>query len=415
MSSPEPGPTDESADAIVVQRVRSAFELQPLPPRPDQTETMHWLAAQAKADLPPDPATSETKSIVPFVATMAVLAAVIVLLLSLRMDSKSAYAEVLDQMSKIETARFTITLQLPDKPEVTGRAVVRRPNLMRIDWKSGDLASVNLYKQDQLISFDQESPVTIHQLPSTGKFDIIKALRNVEEQFTRELPAARNKIPETRLLSIDSKALTGRLWIDTKSRLPVRIEMRHPPGKEPADQHAGVWIYSDFQWDPQLDASLFTIPADRKIVRDTLLSEPTEAELTAALAIRHAFSDAAYPADFFQGDCGLVVGRLAYDHDRSPQENRKRQRTRLAPIRATLALSEDELNDPQVLQRRIDYLCMKLDQWKSLVNRSGGWVGAGVLPGETEPLCWWKLKDQPIRVLYGDLTIREADQAPQPD
>lgn len=62
---------------------------------------------------------------------------------------------------------------------------------------------------------------------------------------------------------------------------------------------------------------------------------------------------------------------------------------------------------------RIDYLCMKLDQWESIISRDGGWVGEGVRPGEHQPLCWWRESgSNEVRVLYADLTIRSADEPP---
>jgi len=85
----------------------------------------------------------------------------------------------------------------------------------------------------------------------------------------------------------------------------------------------------------------------------------------------------------------------------------------LRPILSEIGITEADAQDAKRLGERIDYLCMKLDQWASLISRNGAWIGNGVRPGEDKPLCWWrKPKAERVRVLYADLTIRDADQPP---
>jgi hypothetical protein len=221
------------------------------------------------------------------------------------------------------------------------------------------------------------------------------------------VPDAENTLPDTDQFAFSDGPMTGNLWIDDTSGLPVRIEVQTP-----AELGGGECVYSDFVWNASVDASFFEVPAGRKIVRDTLLAEPTEAELTGALQIRHAFSDEPYDADFFQADIGLVIGRLAYDLDQSPGANHQRQLAALGHALPALGLTPAEAQDAKALQARIDYLCMKADQWDHHIKRSGGWVGAGVKPGEPKPLCWWTRPGGNLRVLFADLTIHDASEPP---
>jgi hypothetical protein len=85
----------------------------------------------------------------------------------------------------------------------------------------------------------------------------------------------------------------------------------------------------------------------------------------------------------------------------------------LGPFLLDIGLNEVEANDAKLLGERIDYLCMKVDQWAPRIGRDGAWVGAGVRPGEDKPLCWWRKRGvQGVRVLYGNLTIQDAAQPP---
>jgi hypothetical protein len=64
-------------------------------------------------------------------------------------------------------------------------------------------------------------------------------------------------------------------------------------------------------------------------VRDSLLAEPTEAELVAAFRIRPAFSEMPYDATMLADGVGLRLGQLAYDLSKSRAENSEIQQAKL--------------------------------------------------------------------------------------
>jgi len=137
----------------------------------------------------------------------------------------------------------------------------------------------------------------------------------------------------------------------------------------------------------------------------------TEAELVAAFTIRQSFSQEPYSADFFSDEVGLKLGQLAYDLSKGRAENSQIQSKKLCDRFAEIGISITESQDPAAVQQRIDYLCMKLDQWEHCITRTGGWVGTDIQPGEPKPLCLWR-RTAGIRVLGADLTIRESDHPP---
>jgi hypothetical protein len=200
----------------------------------------------------------------------------------------------------------------------------------------------------------------------------------------------------------------GKIWIEVETQLPKRMEMTPPSG-----MGSTPVVYRDFEWDAPLDDGLFAIPVGREVVRSSLLASPKELELIAAFTIRQAFSQEPYDAAFLDRATkpGLRLGRMAYDHNKSGLDNNQIQSEKLQGLWTVIGISQTEASDRSLLQKRIDFLCMKLDQWAYDINRTGGWLGMEVRPGEAKPLCWWKDGSQ-IRVLRGDLTIVDADQPP---
>lgn len=345
-----------------------------------------------------------------FMAPLAAVAASLTFVVSFWPASNSAFAQVVKQIANARTVTFSISMKQPDKPDLVGKASARRPHLLRIDWNVDGQTNVNItdYTRSELMSFSDSSAVTVHTIPDAGGFDIVRQLQKVDAKRTKSVPDAENDVANTDLFEFEEGGLTGRLWADKQTGLPVRVEM-----VVPTELGGGQTVFSDFEWDAVVADSLFEIPAKRKIVRNNLQAEATEDELIAGFRIRQAFSSEPYPEAFMSDGVGLVIGQLAYERNLSQVENHKRQLETLGPVLTSIGITQIEARDPKALQQRIDYLCMKINEWEHCVTKYGGWVGNGVRPGENKPLCWWKLPSQGIRVLYADLTIRDTEVAPK--
>jgi len=393
----------------IVTNIVEVFEVQTIPSRPSNEETSTWISETKEPDVSPLHPVSVKKSVVRFIAPLAAVAAGIACLVFYGAGGSNAFAQVIEQIVQRHTVKFSIAIEQPGKPRLRGEAIARRPQLLRIDWTVKGQSNVNVtnYQRGELISYRESSDVTVYSIPSAGGFDVVRQLEKVDAQQTKQIPDSENRIDDTDLFEFKEGAMTGRLWIDRQTRLPVRMETNTP-----AEIGGGRVIYSNFEWDVEIADAVFEIPAGRNVVRDNLLAEPTEEELIAALQIRQAFSSKSYPADFLHDQAGLTIGRLAYDHKLSRAENYQRQWKMLKPHLATIGLTDIAARDPAIMQKRIDYLCMKADQWDHTIEEFGGWVGEGIIPGEDKPLCWWKLPGKGIRVLYADLKIRDAQVAP---
>jgi outer membrane lipoprotein-sorting protein len=408
MNPHDPDRTDE-----LTARIVDVFEQMDTPRRPSDKETIEAISQNAEwhSALHRSP---HRRRFIKIMTPLAALAATIVIAISLwPLSQNVVFAQVLEQIRKADFVTFMITLKRPGFPDVSGNAYAKSPDLLRYDFKSNGHTMVNItnHTKGELISFDPattEATVWKHQ--GNSDVDIVRRLQQMKSDGAkRVVDADVGPDPNLDVFEINEDVVTGKVWVNKQTKLPVRIEMNAPPGSG-----LGGAVYSNFDWDPTIADSMFEIPAGFKIMRNNLLAEPTEEELVAALRIRQAFSDEPYSADFLTNHAGLAIGRLTYDQSLSREENHQRQLKVLGPILPLIGVTEADAQDAKTLGERIDYLCMKVDVWATLISRqNGAWVGEGVRPGEAKPLCWWRkpgAKD--VRVLYGNSTIRDADQPP---
>ena len=399
--------SDRTDDLIA--RIVDVFELAETPSRPSNEDTIKMIS-RYKAPFVP----VRRRRIWKIIAPLTALAASIVLALSFWPLSQNVlFAQVLEQIRKADVVTFAITLKRPGFPDVSGNAYAKSPDLLRYDFKTNGQVTVNIsnYAKGELISFDPAATEATVWKYSGGatNFDIVHRLRQMKSDHAKRVVDEEAEVdPNIDVFEISDGDAPGKIWVDKETKLPVKIEMHAPP-----ESGLGGVVYSNFDWSPTIADSMFEIPAGFGVSRNNLLAEPTEIELVAALRIRQAFSDEPYPADFLANHAGLAIGRLAYDQSLSREENHERRLKMLGPILREIGVNEVEAHDAKALGERIDYFCMKVDQWASQIGRNGAWVGTGVRPGEDKPLCWWRSSDaEKVRVLYGNMTIRDADQLP---
>lgn len=367
------------------------------------------LTLDGKPDLQIRPSTRNVSWSRPWMQ-VASLAACIFLVLGATMmftSTSSAFAQVVSNIRKVATAKFTIENIGPSN--LTAVASVKAPDRFRLDFQApGQPVNITNGSAGELIAFDSNSnQVSVNEIPkASSNFDILQLLQKPDVNAV--LSKDENTIAGTLLYDILNGQ--GKIWIDVETQLPKRMEMTPPSGIGTTPL-----VYRDFEWDVLLDDGLFAMPVGKEVVRSSLLASPKEEELIAAFAIRQAFSQEPYEAAFLDRSTtpkpGLRLGQLAYDHNKSRVDNNQIQSAKLQGLWTVIGISQTEASDPSLLQKRIDFLCMKLDQWTYDINRTGGWLGTGVRPGEAKPLCWWKDGGR-IRVLRGDLTIVDADQSP---
>lgn len=389
--------------------VATLFHEMPVPVRPSDIETAEWVVARVGNQEGTVSRRSNGKIAMRIVAPVLAVAAAMLIMVSL-LPVDDGFAQVVTQIKKATTATFAIDIKANGQPEISGKAFLRNPKMIRIDFSVREQTNTNItdYEAGKLYSFSDGSSATVHDVPTDSGLDLLRSLQH-DDVITNQLPDSENKIAGTTLYEFEYGGVaSGRIWVNKSSRLPHRIESRTAP------EVGGVrTVFSDFNWDPMLADEVFEIPADRKIVRNDLMAEPTEEELIAVLRIRDAFTSKPFAQNFLDDNPSLTIGRLAYDLSKSREENNAIQLEKLGPAFEAIGLSGAEARNPKTVQQRIDYLCMKLDEWSDIIKERGGWIGGGVSSGDAESLCWWKsYVTGEIRVLYADLTIKTSDQPP---
>jgi outer membrane lipoprotein-sorting protein len=412
MSEDNSNQTDE-----LITRIADAFEQVEIPPRPTDAATIQML--NQPASLHCARPRVRRMQIMKWIAPLAAIAATLAIAIFLWPSSQNiVFAQVVEQLKKADAVTFTITLKALPTPEsapVTGKGYAKSPNLLRYDLTANGQTTVNITnaKGDLIALNPATNKVTIWAgaMTAGADMDIVRQLKEADPDLARRaVDSDGQSAPNLEVFELSPKdgVAIGKVWVDKQTKLPVRIEMHGPPGSG-----LGSTVYSNFNWNATIADSVFEIPAGYTIDRNSLLAEPTNEELVAAFRIRQAFSTEPYPADFLAKDPGLVIGQLAYDHSLAHKENYQRQLKVLRPIFSTFGVSDQDAQNAKTLQERIDYLCMKLDQWANIINEHGAWIGTGVRPGEKKPLCWWRQPgNKQTSVLYGDLTIRDADRPP---
>jgi outer membrane lipoprotein-sorting protein len=303
-------------------------------------------------------------------------------------------------------------MKRPDNPEISGQAYALSPNLLRIDWNGTDQKTISItdYAKGEFVAIESKAKsARVFKTSESSGYDIVKRLREAQAGSGRSVTPKGEADRDTEVFEIREGDAISTIWVNVKAKLPIRCELRVPD--KPA---LGSVVYSDFDWNPVIAESKFAIPEGFTRVEDDLHAEPTEEQFVAALRIRQAFTDEPYPAEFLSDSPGLLIGRSAYDSGRSPDQNHARQLTQLQLMLNDLGLMIPQAQDRKLLQQRIDFLCMKADQFQTVILSTGRWVGGGVTPGDPDkPLCWWRpRKSDRVRVLYGDLTVREAPEPP---
>ena len=185
------------------------------------------------------------------------------------------------------------------------------------------------------------------------------------------------------------------LWGDPKTGMPVRIESRVPsiPSLKT--------IYSDFVFNADLDESLFSLepPPGYKVRRYTFDVPPPAQEKDLIETFRRygKSCDGALPdqLDFEE------LSRLA-DEDWEKSH----------PMKRTFPGEEEvrqELNESRKWTRGIAFAFDHLPR-----EADAHYAGKGVKVGAAEtPIFWYRPKDaKKYRVIYADLSVREADTAP---
>jgi hypothetical protein len=185
-----------------------------------------------------------------------------------------------------------------------------------------------------------------------------------------------------------------KVWVDLKTRLPVRVEGKMKMSNEVESQY----IIHDFQWDVPVSADEFTpvIPPDYtpSLADGTKTVSPTEQGAIEGLQFCVEFTGA-YPKSL--GLDSLMDTMRLFATSQTPAAKKFEQET------AQLKSQEEQMAKAMEIARPIQSLTM-FYMMLSQQQKEPAYYGHLVQPGDaTLPLMRWKTADNEYRVIFGDL------------
>jgi outer membrane lipoprotein-sorting protein len=346
-----------------------------------------------------------------------------------------AFADFIQPILDAKTVTFNMTLQGERQTRVTAKVMVMAPNRLRMeqetdqeipnkikDQKTRDKMKAVRIKVTMVSIMDGDTGKNLMLLPAQ-KVAVIMTYTNVPKEKGRtgghtvlflelrsQLADARNR-PDWIREPLGEKEIDGRrlvgfrltghgmicdLWGDPRTGMPVRIESSAPsnPSLKPI-------IYSDFVLNAPLDESLFSLepPAGYKVQKQSVDASPAEEKDLIETFRRYGqLRGGALPDQ-------LDLGALSQLY----LENWVRSH----PIKGGFPSEQDMQEQLSGLQKFTRGLSFAFEQLPR--EADAHYAGKGVKLGAAgTPIFWYRPKDaQKYRVMYADLSVREADAAPR--
>jgi len=295
------------------------------------------------------------------------------------------------EVMMLDDARSRQEMEMPDGSRT----------VMIFDWRQGKM--LNLSPAEKLAIVFDYTNMPEDQKSKSGNF---------LAQFRSLLLDARDK-PDAKRESLGEKDIDGQrvvgfhvsgggmtldLWGDPKTGLPVRLE-----GTMAMMPNVKVTM-SDFAFNVAMDESLFSIepPAGYEVIKAPAVdvSPPQEKDLIDTFRRYSELSGGLLPDSLDLGPVFAILARK-FQPKPSPENAGKPPKPSAKQMQAML---ESQLK----LQRGVLFATTLSPEAEA------HYAGKGVSLGKAEtPIFWYRPKDaKNYRVIYADLTVREADAPP---
>jgi hypothetical protein len=328
-----------------------------------------------------------------------------------------AFGDVLQQIYKARSVIFKKTLQDGDNEPYVYRDMAIEGGLHRTELGFGmiQIHDFTSGKHLQLNTNDKEAFFTTDtgKWAGYGLFNYLDFLQNLHE---KQCDYTGQEELDGKLANVFKNSSDGiTVWVDPETNLPIKVKHETPASPLArylylstkdfggTDNRCGdsgsangkmTAIFYDFEWNTELDPSLFNMEVPKGYTLRNLehnVTPPAEEYLAKALSFWAEMSDGAFPDSI--DDLGNVE-----------------------VIKVMLIEKFNKNGDPQ------DEMDQAFAQWSVVykgflfAKKMEGleYQGQGVQPGDADvPICWWKKKGDSglYRVIYGDLRI--ADIAPE--
>jgi outer membrane lipoprotein-sorting protein len=423
-------PGDDAAPALVARAMAAIVS-----DAPDRS-----VLPKAEGRILPDPDVSpfrrmrKMKSLVKMALAASLLAAVgiVVACVLVGGNSNLAFAAVADALERLHSATFDMTMEMKDPmtgkkmPPGKWKASFLAPGSQRMEFSQGSSTSVMIfdYQTSQAvvlmaepkIAFVMDTKKMAEEMKKSGRpqqdmFEMVRQLvregrssgfDNVEPLGKKDLDGRTVVGFRTRMNNMTDMTL----WADPQSARLVRVELAVP-------DYEGHGVMDNFRYDVDLDASLFnTEPPAGYTVQKLDIPMPVEDDLVRTLRIIAEYNKGAFPKaigmnkEFMQA----VAAAAKPEMDKIEPEMKKLE-------------AKYGKNSPEVMKAAMPVM-LKFNQkfqqglmfYMTLTPKNDPhYVGGGVKLGTPDrPIFWYKPTGaNKYRVMYADLSVREADAPPQ--
>jgi hypothetical protein len=189
------------------------------------------------------------------------------------------------------------------------------------------------------------------------------------------------------------QSFVGRLWVDVKTDLPVRLEIEFSHDEQM--QQKMKMVMDQFQWDVELDASLFepNIPPDYTLMAEVKMPDTKdEGKAVQGLRAFAEMTDGRYPSSMTLMAIMQEAGEVLKGMDFDPNKEPNREETQKVIDKMT------------VLQAPYFFYTQLVEE-----NKDPAYYGDTVTAEDVDAvLMRWKISDDQFRVIFGDLTTENV-------
>lgn len=347
-------------------------------------------------------------------------------------DPRPAFADTMEQIEKAHSVVFLQTFCHEDGTKrFASRQMVNEMGILRTEMEHGTVL-ISDYTRGVTVQLEpsQKHAILTYRIGEKRRTPLSTHLSWARTLHRGGKLVDREKIDGrmTNVFFADLPFKKTTVWVDPQTDLPVRaqrIEIRNPradivipslsldlrdfggdecsvssmSGSDASRgiQRGQIILYTDFVWNTDLDESLFSLepPAGYTVERTQHdATDKGDLCLIEALSLWTEMSGGAFPSNVDDlVDPNLITPLLIarFDRDGDPKEE----------LRQAMAAGNVLLKASWFAQRhKAD------DNW--------WYAGDGVSLGDADKaICWWKQEDaETYRVIYGNLHIDDADEAP---
>lgn len=333
----------------------------------------------------------------------------------------AAYAAVARQIRQAQTMNYTQIVSMsamrktfPSMPDMKWEVSYKEPGVMRMDASQGTIV-IQDFTQKKLLILNTAARTAIVQDLTNASPDqvqqqsaLIEHLRSLPERASADLGTKYLGQRIVQGFRVNENGAIMDVWIDARSRELVQIDTRM------ANDTEMQGTMTNFRFNVPLDPALFSMEIPAGYTQQSMKVDagaPVEQDLVAFLK----FWTENYHSDKFPS---ALNSQMLVQDAREQSQSAFKKGMELAK-----KAKQGQLPKPDKPMKDTDLYAGTLIITKGLMfvmqmkpENDFHYAGADVKPGEAgKPIAWWKPAGaQNYRVIYGDLTLKDAAAAELP-